>query len=260
LKGRWFARKTDGERAMQKYFAIINRKTGHIILVCILTTYFCIRFDFSFDLNITLLSIAVIFPLVFTIRQSFRRRDEVIKQLSIFRSSITAVYHSFASIEKLGQDKKDYVAQRLQEISQQFLNALTGGQREAEAMPEKIADIFQLIQENRQFISTGLALKIIRFLKDVEQSMENTVGIRTHGLPISLRAYCLVFIYLFPLVFIPTLVFHMRPGDSGIVYALSIVHGFVLMSLYNLQDDLENPFDQIGLDDIKLNEFLFMKE
>ena len=242
---------------MQKYFAIINRKTGYITLLCILTAYFCMEFDYSFDLNITLLSIAVIFPLVFTIRQSFRRRDEVIKQLSIFRSSIAAVYHSFASIEKLDQDKKDFVAQRLHEISQLFLDALTGGQREAEAMPEKIADIFQLLQENRQLISTGAALKIVRFLKDVEQSMENTIGIRTHGLPISLRAYCLVFIYLFPLVFIPTLVFHMRPDDSVIVYALSIVHGFVLMSLYNLQDDLENPFDQIGLDDIKLKRVSF---
>jgi hypothetical protein len=90
--------------------------------------------------------------------------------------------------------------------------------------------------------------------------MENTIGIRTHGLPISLRAYCLVFIYLFPLVFIPTLVFHMRPGDTWIVYALGIVHGFVLISLYNLQNDLENPFDQIGLDDIKLETFLFQKE
>jgi hypothetical protein len=38
---------------------------------------------------------------------------------------------------------------------------------------------------------------------------------------------------------------------------LNIVNGFVLISLYNLQDLLEDPFDQMGLDDIKLNEFQF---
>jgi len=30
-----------------------------------------------------------------------------------------------------------------------------------------------------------------------------------------------------------------------------------LISLYNVQSALENPFDQIGLDDIKLEEFHF---
>ena len=33
------------------------------------------------------------------------------------------------------------------------------------------------------------------------------------------------------------------------------MHGFILISLYNVQNALENPFDQIGLDDIRLEEF-----
>jgi hypothetical protein len=33
------------------------------------------------------------------------------------------------------------------------------------------------------------------------------------------------------------------------------MHGFILISLYNVQNALENPFDQVGLDDIKLEEF-----
>jgi len=30
---------------------------------------------------------------------------------------------------------------------------------------------------------------------------------------------------------------------------------FILISLYNVQDQMENPFDQHGLDDIRLNDF-----
>ena len=60
-------------------------------------------------------------------------------------------------------------------------------------------------------------------------------------------------------VFIPTLINDLASGNSWIVYALSIIHGFILISLYNVQDHIENPFDQIGLDDIKLEEFHFDK-
>ncbi len=48
--------------------------------------------------------------------------------------------------------------------------------------------------------------------------------------------------------------------DVWLVYALSVFHGFILMSLYNLQEHIEDPFDQMGLDDIKLVEFQFREE
>jgi hypothetical protein len=80
-----------------------------------------------------------------------------------------------------------------------------------------------------------------------------------HGTPISLRAYCLVFIYIFPFIFIPTLINDLTQSSPVIVYLLACIHGFILISLYNVQDAMENPFDQIGLDDIKLGEFHFEK-
>ena len=46
-------------------------------------------------------------------------------------------------------------------------------------------------------------------------------------------------------------------SSDWVVYSLSMVTGFILISLYNVQDEMEHPFDQHGLDDIKLNEFVF---
>ena len=152
---------------MQKYLAIINNKTGSVLFVCITVAFLCIELGFSFDLNVTLFSIAVIFPLVFTIRQSFRRRDEIIKLLSVFKSALNAVYRCFANIDKLEESKKLYVAQRLQEISRIFLDALQGKHYEAESVRAKVADIFGLIQNNKEYISNGVAMKIIRFLQDL---------------------------------------------------------------------------------------------
>ena len=69
-----------------------------------------------------------------------------------------------------------------------------------------------------------------------------------------------MFIYVFPFVFIPTLIYNMQAGEAWVVYSLSIIHGFILISLYNVQDHMENPFDQVGLDDINLEDFLFQQQ
>jgi len=244
---------------MQKYLAIIDIKTGYVFLLCLVITYFCFLFDFSYNLNVTLFSIAVIFPLVFTIREAFRRRDSIIKLLSIFKSSLNSIYFSFANNNKLSDEKKQIVAEKLRGISQLFFYALMGTGYSSKAMCTKLNEILEFLDANRDVISNGQALKIIRFLKDVDESVENTIGLKRHGTPISLRAYCLVFIYMFPFVFIPTLTYDLTEGPQWIIYALAIIHGFILISVYNVQDAMENPFDQIGLDDIKLEEFHFAK-
>ena len=64
-------------------------------------------------------------------------------------------------------------------------------------------------------------------------------------------------LYILPFIFTPNLVYNLHDDPRWLIYLLSAINGFVLMSLYNLQELLENPFDQMGLDDIKLNEFEF---
>lgn len=242
---------------MQKYIAIINHRTGYVLLVCLLVAYACLTFGFQFNLNITLFSIAVVFPLVFTIRESFKRRDRIIRLLSVFKSSINAVYYCFDNNGKLSDEKSAYVGEKLRTISKLFFDALTKDDYDSGLVRQKLDEIYNFLKENSDSISNGTGLKIIRFLKDVHESIENTVGLKMHGTPVSLRAYCLVFIYVFPFLFIPTLVNDLGDARPLVIYILSLIHGFILISLYNVQSAMEDPFDQIGLDDIKLEEFHF---
>ncbi len=244
---------------LQKYLAIIDQKTGQVLLLSLAITYLCLEYGFGFNLNVTLFSIAVIFPLVFTMRQAFRKRDSVIRLLSTFKSSLNATYFSFASNGKLTEEEIAFVGSNLNSVSKMFFDVLKGGELKQQQVREKLNEVFDFMNSKRDVISTGTALKIIRFLKDVDGSFENTVGLKIHGTPISLRAYCLVFIYIFPFIFAPTLVYDLGDSPQWVVYILSALHGFILISLYNVQDDMEDPFDQVGLDDIKLEEFHFDK-
>ena len=244
---------------MNKYVAIIDRNTVYVLCLCVVATYFCFRFDFRHDINITLFSIAVIFPLVFTIREAFKRRDHALRFLSLFKASISAVNYCFQNNEKLSDEKKKSITNTLHSISGLFFKELGSDQVNPQVIRTKVDEVFLFVKANRDCISNGVALKIIRFLKDVHESIENTMGLKLHGTPVSLRAYCLVFIYVFPFVFIPSIVYSLGSNPAWVTYCLSMIHGFILISLYNVQKDMEDPFDEIGLDDIKLEEFGFQE-
>ena len=82
------------------------------------------------------------------------------------------------------------------------------------------------------------------------------MAIHTHRTPISLKAYCKVFIYIFPLIYTPTIINKIGlENPVWLTYFVVLLSEFILISLYNIQDDMEYPFDRQGLDDIKLEEF-----
>ena len=60
--------------SLARYLTIINYRTLIVILLSILVPYIAYEFGIVYNLDLTLISIAIIFPLVFTIRGAFRRR------------------------------------------------------------------------------------------------------------------------------------------------------------------------------------------
>ena len=68
---------------------------------------------------------------------------------------------------------------------------------------------------------------------------------------------CLIFIYLSPLVYNSHILANFEKNSNlEFVIALffSVLIGFILMALYNIQEYIEDPFDQEGLDDLKFQE------
>ena len=105
---------------------------------------------------------------------------------------------------------------------------------------------------------------LIRVKNELFLSAEKIRGVKIHGTPISLRKYCLVFIYLSPLLYNSQLIVtNPTVGiniEMIISFLFSLVVSFVLMALYNVQDYIENPFDQKGLDDLKITEMAVNEE
>ena len=112
-------------------------------------------------------------------------------------------------------------------------------------------------------------------MRDVVMGIENSIAIKSHRTPMSIRAYCELFIYVFPFFYAPTLIKNIHYPDvttmeaigstafsvledqfAFVVYSLNIILSFFLITLFNIQEQIENPSDQDGLDDIKLENYL----
>jgi len=122
-----------------------------------------------------------------------------------------------------------------------------------------IRQIYAVSKPRNEAISGNASLKMMRVIQDIQENIESLNGIKIHGTPVSLRAYLLISLYVLSFIFTPNLVYNLHDDPRWLIYLVNSINGFVLISLYNLQDLLEDPFDQMGLDDIKLDEFAFLE-
>jgi len=243
---------------MRKYLEIVNHRTFILLALCVLSVYACLRLDYAYDVDWIFLSIAVLFPLVFSIREAFRRRQLAIRYLSTLKASISAFYFGLENNIKIPIEEKKQLHDRMRHLSSRFTESLKAPDDEGiEDVRQAIRDVYAVSAPREGAVSSSASLKLGRFIQDIQESIECLNGIKIHGTPISLRAYLLLSLYILPFIFTPNLVYNLHDDPRWLIYLLSAINGFVLMSLYNLQELLENPFDQMGLDDIKLNEFEF---
>lgn len=240
---------------MSRYLIIINFRTLITLLLSVTVPFIAYEFEVVYNIDLTLMSIAIIFPLVFTIRGAFRRREKALEHLSRFRASLRTV-ESFFLASKMSDELKSESERKIQELNDALFEHLNTKSEDTQGFDNKLNAIFDFIKTNRESISGGTREKLFRFLRDVVESSDNLIAIHSHRTPISLKAYCLIFIYIFPVVYTPTIINKIGlENPTWLTFFIVVLSEFILISLYNIQDQMEYPFDDEGLDDIKFKLF-----
>jgi predicted membrane chloride channel (bestrophin family) len=202
------------------------------------------------------MSIAIIFPLVFTIRGAFRRREKALEHLSLFRAGLKTIDNLIQFSPKISDADKLEGQEKIDALNNALYNHLTTKNEDPAAFDIEYENFLSYIRAKNETITGGTREKIFRFLKDVLDSADNLIAIHSHRTPISLKAYCLIFIYIFPVIYTPTIINKIGfDNPSWLTFFIVILSEFILISLYNIQDQMEHPFDDDGLDDIKLKIF-----
>jgi len=240
---------------MSRYLIIINFRTLITLLLSVTVPFIAYEFEVVYNIDLTLMSIAIIFPLVFTIRGAFRRREKALEHLSRFRASLKTVENFFLA-SKMSDELKSESERKMQELNDSLFEHLNTKSEDTQGFDNKLNAIFDFIKTNRETISGGTREKLFRFLRDVVESSDNLIAIHSHRTPISLKAYCLIFIYIFPVVYTPTIINKIGlENPTWLTFFIVVLSEFILISLYNIQDQMEYPFDDEGLDDIKFKLF-----
>ena len=241
---------------MSRYLSILNYRTLITLILSLIVPLVAYQFKVVYNIDLTLMSIAIIFPLVFTIRGAFRRREKALEHLSLYRAGLKTVENLIQFSPKIDDQVKLDGQRKINKLSNALYNHLTTKNEDPSEFDNAYEGFLDYMRENSDTITGGSREKIFRFLKDVLDSADNLIAIHSHRTPISLKAYCLIFIYIFPVIYTPTIINKIGiDNPSWLTFFIVILSEFILISLYNIQDQMEHPFDDDGLDDIKLKLF-----
>ena len=259
--------------AHSKYTSALNYRTLISIIISLVATWLSYKYDFRFNLDLTLISVAVVFPLVFTLGSAFQRRDKSLEHLSRTKAALATIYYSFTQARDMPEKTKDEIYEGIKKIKVSLISFLSSQSNDRTDLNKNIGNIKAMVEEHKESLGRGLSLRVYRYMRDVLMGIENTISIKFHRTPQSIRAYCELFIYVFPFYYAPTLMYNIETGggeiisSSGeifstvadgayhpfVVYGLNVIISFILISLFNVQEQIEDPFDNEGLDHVMLD-------
>ena len=238
-------------------FAVFNFRLLIILLETVFVYFLYKNYQINFNVDFTIMSIAIVFPLVFSITSAYQRRQDAINFFLEFRNKIIDLTNVFYAVENIKM--KDYLKlfDSLKKVQSLLIDYIIKENNEEvfDQIRSKRKGVLFIIDSHKKLFNEREKDSLIRIKNELFLSSEKIRGIKIHGTPISLKKYCLIFIYFSPFLYnSQSFVNSNNLSLENLLPLLFVmVVSFVLMALYNIQDYIENPFDQKGLDDLKID-------
>lgn len=237
---------------------IIDAQTIIITFLAILSTYLCNRFGFYADLPSGLVGIAIIFPIVFSINSAYKRREEALKYFASLRANAIAIYYAHRDWvpdnPEHGRRAKKMITRLLSGIREYFLSSTENENEKFRYVYKQFSD-FSLSHEQLRHsnVPANEISRINQYLRTIIIDFEKMRNIFLYRTPISLRAYSQIFLNIFPILYAPYFAHLCNKSYAIVGYCVAITYSVVLVSLDNIQEDLESPYDEVGSDDVNLD-------
>ena len=242
---------------LKAIYYVLNLRLIIILIETILVLQLYKTYDIKIEIDLTVLSVAIVFPLVFSITSAYQRRQDSIRYYTGFRNKIIDVTNLIYSVDNIDKEEYNLLFQKLITLQKLINSILLSDLNQLDQSKEyrKLRkNIFSQIIKIKHKFNEREKDSIIRVKNELFFDVEMLNGIRIHGTPISLRVYCLIFIFISPFLFSSNQFFISESFNSELFSTIiSLTISFILMALYNVQEYIENPFDQKGLDDLKIN-------
>jgi hypothetical protein len=249
------------KNVLKSFFMIINYKTVIVTTLSVISTYICFHFGFLAKFPDMLVGVAIVFPVVFSISAAYARRELALQRFSDFKGHAIAIF--FASRDWTS-DSNHELPERVRELVRELLMRIrimftSVKHKDWDENEKTIYALFSklsaLTMEMRKHgVQSGEISRVSQYVSKMIIAFDNLKIIQVYRTPVTLRAYSKVFIYVFPIIYGPYFAISFKDYSAHLEYVMPILYSFILVSLDNIQDHLENPFDEVGEDDIRIEE------
>lgn len=247
------------KRMFRSFSLIINWKTYLLTAMSVLCTYVCFKLGLTAKFPDMLVGVAIVFPVVFSIGSAYNRREAALQRWADFRGHAIAIFYA---TRDWPSDKNNNLAERTKQLTTEMVHRtkelLTSERETWEKREEEFYQLFSrlsdITMEMRKYgVQSGEISRVSQYLSKMVIAFDNLKIIYQYRTPITLRTYSKVFIYVFPIIYGPYFASTFHDFSAHLEYVMPVLYSFILVSLDNIQDHLEDPFDQIGEDDINLD-------
>jgi hypothetical protein len=248
------------KRIIRSFSLIINYKTFIITILSVISTYTCYKLGLIAKFPDMLVGVAIVFPVVFSIGSAYTRRETALQRFADFKGHAIAIY--YATRDWSGNKENDLPSRTKQIIFDMM--KLMRDMFKTEHDPEwklNERNMYQLFSrlslmtnELRDYgVQSGEISRASQYVSKMIIAFDNMKIIHNYRTPITLRTYSKVFIYIFPIIYGPYFASTVGDYSASLEYVMPVLYSFILVSLDNIQDHLENPFDDVGEDDISID-------
>ncbi len=248
--------------SIRSFATVMNAQTLVVTMLAVASTYVCLEFGWAAEIPAGLIGLAVVFPIVFSINAAYRRREEVLRYYGSLKAHAVALHLAHRDWVPDGEGAGEHadragslVAELLEAIRTHF-DRRTG---RSEASFRAVYDVFSRFSRSHEElraagVPTSEASRANQYLSKMGIEFERMENIMRYRTPLSLRAYSTVFLNGFPIVFGPYFAHLASEKPVFVGYVVAVTYSLVLVTLDNIQEDLEDPFDRVGTDDVDLNQ------
>jgi len=241
------------------FLILINRKTLIVAALAVVATFVCRRFGVTADFPLTLIAIAIVFPIVFSIGGAYKRREAALDDYGSLKAHGRAIY--FAARDWLQDSDPDTLSEGrellgdlMKSVRTLFVNPVNKMDSHEDSVYRSFSNLSLFIKHLRdKGLATGEVSRCNQYLSKMMVAFESVKHIYQYRTPVSLRAYSDIFIVLLPIAYGPYFAGIAADQHGVLNYFMPVLFTLILVSLDNIQSHLENPFDQIGVDDVRIN-------
>lgn len=246
-------------RGIWSFLKVFELKALLVSGMAVLSTWFCLTYGVTANFPLTLIATAIVFPIVFAIGHAFKRRESALDDYGIIKAHGRAIY--FAARDWLPERDDDRL-RRIEYILGHMLRACRDMFKSPlEEMPIHEKRVYAAFSELSEFVkrmrneglASGECSRCNQYISKMIVSFEQIKHIYQYRTPRTLNAFSDFFIVLLPVLYGPYFAYEAAEYSLALVYVMPILFSIILVGLSNIQEHLEDPFDQIGEDDVAIN-------